>query len=135
VLSIRNFAHRQLSCDAKQIFFELRRGKFKVLRLLPYHCIFNAIENVWGIAKCYYNKHVGRDGRSVENSISLWKESLATVTPQIWANTVRHTEEEIHRWWEREVHFDLTDTSPIIVNLNEDSDSSDEEHLSSSHSD
>jgi hypothetical protein len=32
---------------------------------------------------------------------------------------------------EREVHFDLTDTSPIIVNLNEDSDSSDEEYLSS----
>jgi hypothetical protein len=39
--------------------------------------------------------------------------------------------EEIHRWWEREVHFDLTDTSPIIVNLNVDSDSSDEEHLNS----
>jgi hypothetical protein len=107
----------------------------RVLRLPPYHCIFSAIENIWGIAKCYYNKHVGRDGRSVENSISLWKESLATVTPQILANTVRHTEEEIHRWWEREVHFDLTDTSPIIVNLNEDSDSSDEEHLSSSDSD
>ncbi|GLV40897.1 hypothetical protein CBL_08471 [Carabus blaptoides fortunei] len=33
-----------------------------VLRLPPYHCQFNAIEEVWSQCKRYYDNHVGRDG-------------------------------------------------------------------------
>lgn len=96
----------------------------QVLRLPPYHCIFNPIENVWGISKSYYNKHVGRDGRNVEHCINLWREALQTVTAEIWTNCIRHTENEIQKWWEREKYLDQADILPIIINVNdEDSDS------------
>lgn len=95
----------------------------KILRLPPYHCIFNAIENIWGITKSYYSNHIGRDGYGTEKALLMWKEALETVTPQIWSNTIEHTEKEIKRWWEREIGFDREEICPLIINLNEDSSS------------
>ncbi|KAJ8914221.1 hypothetical protein NQ315_003584, partial [Exocentrus adspersus] len=96
-----------------------------VLRLPPYHCIFNPIEHIWGIAKTYYNKHIGRDGYGVENALKMWQEALDTITPQVWSNTIRHTEKEIQKWWNREVAFDIEDTGPLIINVADgDSDAS-----------
>ncbi|KAJ8914827.1 hypothetical protein NQ315_014839 [Exocentrus adspersus] len=46
-----------------------------VLRLPPYHCIFNPIEHIWGITKSYYRDHVGTGGTSTEKSIAMWKEA------------------------------------------------------------
>ncbi|KAJ8914157.1 hypothetical protein NQ315_016236, partial [Exocentrus adspersus] len=88
-----------------------------VLRLPPYHCIFNPIEHIWGIAKTYYNKHIGRDGYGVENTLKMWQEALDTITPQVWSNTIRHTEKEIQKWWNREAAFDREDTGPLIINV------------------
>lgn len=51
----------------------------KVLSIAP--CIFNPIEHIWGIAKNYYNRHIGRDGRSVDNSLTMWREALTCATP------------------------------------------------------
>jgi transposase len=34
----------------------------ELLRLPLYHCIFNRIENIWGIPKTFYNKNIGREG-------------------------------------------------------------------------
>lgn len=97
----------------------------RVLRIPPYHCIFNAIEMVWGITKTYYNTHIGRDGYSQENCLDMWRESLGTVTPDIWANCIRHTEKIIDEWFEKEIIMDQLDLSPIIINVNEsDSESS-----------
>lgn len=64
----------------------------KVLRLPSYHCIFNPIELIWGITKSYYNKHIGRDGKSVESCLNMWKEALMAVPEDAWANSVRHCE-------------------------------------------
>lgn len=97
----------------------------EVLRLPPYHCIFNPIENIWGIAKNYYRDHVGSDGSSREKSLAVWREALQKITPQMWANTVRHTEEEIQRWWDREVGFDKGDIAPVIINLGQEDSGSD----------
>lgn len=96
-----------------------------VLRLPPYHCIFNPIEHIWGITKSYYTNHVGKDGSSSEKSLAVWKEALQKITPEVWANTIRHTEDEIQRWWNREVGFDREDIAPVIINLEGDESDSD----------
>lgn len=95
-----------------------------VLRLPPYHCIFNPIENVWGITKEYYNKHIGRDGNGAAKALDMWKEALDKVTPQIWKNAIQHAEKEIQTWWDREIVFDREDVQPLIININWDSDDS-----------
>lgn len=104
----------------------------RVLRLPPYHCIFNPIEHIWGITKNYYRDHVGTDGSSLEKSLATWKEALGKATPEVWANTVRHTEEEIQRWWDREVGFEREEILPIIINLDDDDgdDDTDSEYSS-----
>lgn len=94
----------------------------EVLRLPPYHCIFNPIELIWGIVKNYYNKHVGRDGTGRECSLAMWQEALDQITPEIWNNCVQHTEEIIATWWERERLLDRQEVAPLIINLGEDAD-------------
>lgn len=104
----------------------------KVLRLPPYHCIFNSIELIWGIAKNYYNRHTGRDGNSANNCLNMWHEALHMITPDMWKNSIQHTEREIFKWYERERIFDRPEISPIVINFNsEESDTdveSDEEN-------
>lgn len=58
----------------------LRGEGHTVLRLPPYHSIFNAIELVWSVAKQYYNKTVAsRPGQRWERAKSVWKEALEQV--------------------------------------------------------
>lgn len=78
----------------------LKERGHDVLRLPPYHCEFNAIELIWAQAKGYYNKHIGRDGNSDENVVSMWCEALDHVTLENWKNWVRHTNDTIKRWKE-----------------------------------
>ena len=68
----------------------------KVLRLPSYHCICNLIEHR-GIAKNHYNMHNGRGGSTEIACLNLWKKSLDTVSPEVWKNSVKHTEEEIRK--------------------------------------
>ncbi|XP_076250016.1 uncharacterized protein LOC143189904 [Rhynchophorus ferrugineus] len=64
----------------------------KVLRLPPYHCIFNPIELIWGIAKNYCNGH------SNQNCLDLCNEALSKITPSVCVSSIRHVEEEINKW-------------------------------------
>jgi hypothetical protein len=32
----------------------------------------------------------------------MWKEALQQITPKMWRNSVRHTEDKIKEWWHRE---------------------------------
>ncbi|ENN77744.1 hypothetical protein D910_05429 [Dendroctonus ponderosae] len=95
----------------------------KVLRLPPYHCVFNPIEHVWGLTKNYYNKHIGRDGTTATSCLNMWDEALTTVTPEIWKNCIRHTEDEIPKWYAREHLFDRQEILPIVINVDDDDDS------------
>lgn len=95
-----------------------------VLRLAPYHCIFNPIEKIWGIAKQYYNKAIGEDGWGREKCLQTWQEAIHAVTPQMWENTVEDTNRIIMEWWHREVGFDREDVAPLIINLEDISDES-----------
>jgi transposase len=97
-----------------------------VLRLPPYHCIFNPIELIWGIAKNYYNRHIGRDGNTEKDCLDMWREALQTVTPEMWKNSIRHTEDEIVKWYEREKVMDRQEVLPLIINVDDySSESSD----------
>lgn len=40
-------------------------------------------------------------------------------------NTIQHTENEISKWWEREVAIDRKDPGEFIINVNMDSSSED----------
>ncbi|KAK4881911.1 hypothetical protein RN001_005230 [Aquatica leii] len=64
-----------------------------------------------------------RDGKSVESCLNMWEEALMVVPEDAWANCVRHCEQIIEDWWKREVAFDDGDVAPLIINLNDDSDS------------
>lgn len=96
-----------------------------VLRLPPYHCIFNPIELIWGIGKRYYNNHIGKYGRTEEGCIKLWQEALREITATCWENTIRHTDIEIQKWWDREIGFEREDVRPLIINIGADESSSD----------
>lgn len=88
----------------------------KVLRLPPYHCEFNAIELIWGIAKNYYDRHIGINGYAEQNVLDMWEESLQQITSEIWENSIRHTEEIIKKWWKREQMIE--DVQPLIISAN-----------------
>lgn len=102
----------------------------KVLRLPPYHCVFNPIELVWGITKNYYNRHMGRDGNTQDACLKMWQEALETVTPEMWKNSIRHTEDIINDWYNREQVMDRDEVLPLIINV--DGDSSDSSDFSDS---
>ena len=95
----------------------------KPLWLPPYHCHFNPIELVWGIVKAYFEANVGRCGDSEEAMMRVWEEALDSITPSIWANCVRHTDELIEACFKSECQFespDQTDYSQFKISLGED---------------
>lgn len=96
-----------------------------VLRLPPYHCIFNPIENIWGICKQHYNRHIGEKGYGREKCLDTWQQAIDAVTPDMWKRTVEHTNKIILDWWHREVKFDREDVAQLIINLEDDSDEDD----------
>lgn len=81
----------------------MRKNGHEVLRLPPYHCQFNAIELIWVNCKKYYNQHIGRDGYSHKSVIDMWNEALNHCDSKIWENCVRHTEDIIKEWHNRDI--------------------------------
>lgn len=103
----------------------IREHGHEVLRLPPYHCQFNPIELVWGIAKTYYDNHIGENGYADKEVLDMWQKSLNTVTAETWKNSIKHTNSLINEWWEREKI--INEVNPIIITLNAGSDSESED--------
>ncbi|KAK3908770.1 Sentrin-specific protease 1 [Frankliniella fusca] len=96
----------------------------RILRLPPYHSHWNPIELVWGIAKRYYDAHVDQGALQNEaNARRFWEEALATITPAVWANCCRHTENLILEAY----HTEVTGDSEFRVEFGEDGEDSDSE--------
>ncbi|XP_050507999.1 uncharacterized protein LOC126892920 [Diabrotica virgifera virgifera] len=96
----------------------------QVLRLPPYHCQFNPIEYIWGIAKQYYDNHIGPNGYTDEAVWETWREALSIATPEVWRNCIYKCEKLIEDWWIRENK--INEISPIIITINgDDSDDDD----------
>lgn len=79
----------------------LREHGHEVSRLPPYHCHFSAIDLIWAKAKTYYNQHIDRDGDGDYKIVDMWTEALDSCDSNVWSNCVRHTDEEIKRWYDR----------------------------------
>jgi hypothetical protein len=104
----------------------------RVLRLPPYHCQFNSIEEIWGLSKRYYNSHMGRDGYGDHKVLEMWTEALNSITEEIWKNTIRRTENTIKNWWNRERYICESECDNLIINLNaSDSDDSPDSEVDS----
>ncbi|XP_063976047.1 uncharacterized protein LOC135164386 isoform X2 [Diachasmimorpha longicaudata] len=79
----------------------------EIVRLPPYHSIYNPIEMVWSQMKRYYDKNIGRNNDySHEMAETIWAEALACVSIQQWENYCRHTETRILEDYAREVSDD-----------------------------
>lgn len=102
----------------------LRKSGHEVLRLPPYHCDFNAIELIWAKTKNYYNTHIGRNGYTDDKVNEMWNEALNTCDGVTWSNCVRHTEDLIKKWYEREYHLQNLNTDPFIIHVGESSSES-----------
>lgn len=98
-----------------------------VLRLPPYHCDFNAIELIWASAKGYYNKNIGRDGYGDDKVLHMWNEALEHCSTNTWENCVRHTNDLIEEWYERERYIADIEIEPIIINPYEETTTSEYE--------
>jgi transposase len=99
----------------------IEQAGHEVLRLPPYHCIFNAIEMVWSQAKRSYDKELIKPNM---DPIKAWTHGLETVTSEQWGNYFRHTHKCIAEYWERE-KFLIRTVQEIIINVNVNTDSSD----------
>lgn len=91
----------------------------KVLRLPPYHCQFNPIEMVWGIAKSYYDKQIAFTSGSDEDVFRVWEEALKSVDSTKWANCVDKVNKDIRAALEREHLID--DVRPLVITTGNDS--------------
>lgn len=103
----------------------LREHGHEVLRLPPYHCQFNAIELIWSNCKRYYDRNIDIcGGRSDEKVIDMWDRALQQCTSENWSECIRHTEDLIGSWWEREKILDNSEVQPLIItDINESSSS------------
>ncbi|XP_022178008.1 uncharacterized protein LOC111039035 [Myzus persicae] len=71
---------------------EALKSNKTVLRLPPYHCELNAIEMAWSVVK----NHVKKNNTSfkINDVRQLLIDGIKKVTPDMWANFVRHTIKE-----------------------------------------
>lgn len=87
---------------------------FKVIRLPPYHCQYNAIEMVWG----YIKKYVKDRNRTfkLKDIEALFFEAVAAVTPELWKKYVSHVKNLMEEDWNSEGLNDLS-VRELIINL------------------
>jgi len=71
-----------------------------VLRLPPYHCELNPIELAWSVIK----NHVKQNNTTFKlNDVrQLLIDGVQRVTPEMWANFVKHTIKEEDKMWDIE---------------------------------
>ncbi|KAL1488644.1 hypothetical protein ABEB36_014444 [Hypothenemus hampei] len=58
--------------------------------------------------------------------VKMWREALAKVTGETWKKCIDHTDLEIMKWYNREQIMDTADTTPLIINFDDNDDESDE---------
>ena len=93
----------------------------EIIRLPPYHCVFNPIENIWGILKPRVAK---RNTTFTLSSVkSLVCEEFDKCTPVIWGKCVERAWKIIHEYSLRDRAVPEIEVDPLIV-IADDSDSS-----------
>lgn len=90
-----------------------------ILRLPPYHCHFNPIENVWSILKA----RMRRDNTSfkADDCVALAYKSAESIGQEIWANECKHAKNEEQQSVAGDLSFEHT-VEPLIISTEGDSD-------------
>lgn len=98
-----------------------RKHNHDVLRLPPYHCIFNPIELIWAQLK----ENVRRKNKSPkfsENVVKLIKEEIGNISANLWRSAIDHVRKIETKY------NDLPTMHPeLIINVNIDEDSTESE--------
>ena len=97
-----------------------------VLRLPPYHCIFNPIEQVWSEIKRRVAS-LNLNGRPVHDIISTLEKSLNMVNADKWQNYVRHVEQIENDYRSLQFVHDNDDRAVCVVVDNGQSSTENEE--------
>ena len=100
-----------------------------VLRLPPYHCDLNPIENIWGIIK----NEVAMNNTSFKlaDMKVLTDQAIKNVDPTIIKNTMEHVKKTEERYWKN----DGLSLSPVIENFSINIAESSSDESSSENSD
>lgn len=110
----------------KYIVDEMAKSHNKlVLRLPPYHCELNPIELIWAQVK----NHVAANNTTFKfaDIQNLFHEAVATVTMEKWENCIKHVQDKVEpKMWELDNLIEAQ-IEPLIINLNDDSSTSESE--------
>ncbi|XP_054260027.1 uncharacterized protein LOC128984711 [Macrosteles quadrilineatus] len=87
---------------------------FKVIRLPPYHCQYNAIEMVWGYIKKYVKDR--NQTFKLSDLKVLFSEAVSAVTPELWGKYVKHVKNLMEEDWRSEGLNDLS-VREFVINL------------------
>lgn len=94
----------------------------KVLRLPPYHCIFNPIELVWAQVKTEVKRRNSNAHQSLKNAEQITQEAIQHVTPQHWQNAMQHTRKVEDEYRAKDTALEhLFDN--FVININSDESS------------
>lgn len=97
---------------------------FKVIRLPPYHCQYNAIEMVWSNLKSYVK---GRNKTfKLKDVKELFFEAVDHVSPDMWSKYIDHVKKIMDADWNSEGLSDKS-VQEFIINLCPGDDDSDSE--------
>ncbi|XP_060601435.1 uncharacterized protein LOC132754764, partial [Ruditapes philippinarum] len=98
----------------------------RVLRLPPRHCELNPIELVWAKMK----GHVARNNTSFKliNTMALFKESKALITPDYWNRCDDHVINKIESELWRIDGVREDEIAPVVISLGEDDDTDEDDY-------
>lgn len=93
-----------------------------VLRLPPYHCELNPIENIWGQIKGY----VSAENRTfkMDECEKLTQEGIFRITPEQWKKCISHAIKEEEKMWNIDCLSETT-IERFVFDVNDNDESSD----------
>ncbi|XP_063218615.1 uncharacterized protein LOC134528879 [Bacillus rossius redtenbacheri] len=100
-----------------------RMAGHRVIRLPPYHPVYNAIELIWAHVKGLIARRNTLPPFSQAKVLKLLQEAVHEITPDKWRKAVEHTQQTILHDWEQEGARDIA-IEAIIVNLGQQDSSS-----------
>ncbi|XP_065182372.1 uncharacterized protein LOC135813083 [Sycon ciliatum] len=97
---------------------------FRVIRLPPYHCVFNPIELIWAWVK----REVGRRNKTykIGDVKTLVLETMEAVPQDLWPNSCRHCDEDVDKAWLAE-GLQREHVASIVISLSDNESSSESE--------
>lgn len=99
-----------------------------ILRLPPYHCELNPIENIWSVVK---GKVAAENKTFKEKEVEeLTKVAIEAISSETWKNCVSHVVKEEEAMWELDGMSDIA-VDKLIINIDHESSDTTEDSSSS----